>query len=100
MIEQILADKGIVPMPCELQYLDRAAINILFSNPSDCLQAWAVRLRSGEIVLLIPDTEDKAWLFVEEEGAMWIFGNDGMRVQITREKIESRILEAKYNRRR
>lgn len=93
MIQQILADRKIPTLPCDLQYLDAATISILLHNPSDSLDAWAVRLRSGEVVLLIPDTEDKAWLFVEEEGQIWILGDDGIRVRMTRAQIESRIDE-------
>lgn len=93
MIQEILASRGIIPIPCDLPCLDCTTIAILASNPTDSIRTWAVRLRSGELVLVIPDTDDKAWLFVDSAGSTLIIGSDGAYAPMSRYQIESRIDE-------
>lgn len=89
MIQQILANRGIKPVDCELQYLDKLAIGILAHNPSDTLKVWSVRLRCGELVIVIPDAVDEAALIVEEDCRTWYVDSHGCKFPID----ESRIYE-------
>lgn len=87
MIQQILAKRGIKPVDCELQYLDKLSIGILAQNPSDTLRVWSVRLRSGELVIVIPDAADEAGLIVEEDCTTWYVDGHGCKIPVDETRI-------------
>lgn len=87
MIAQILANRGIKPIDCELPYLSQQVIGILAHNPSDTLEVWSVKLRSGELVIIIPNAAGEAGLIVEEQGAMWYVDQYGTQAHIDDSRI-------------
>lgn len=87
MIAQILANRGIKPIDCELPYLSQQVIGILAHNPSDTLHVWSVKLRSGELAIIIPDAADEAGLIIEEQGAMWYVDQYGTRARMDDSRI-------------
>lgn len=97
MIRTLLAAYGIVPIPCELQCLDVQTIQLLSGNPTKAKEPVALRLRSGELVLLIPDTDSLAWLFADIDSVTWILGpGDSSGVYLG--NVESRIQESRGRR--
>lgn len=89
MIQQIMANRGIKPISCDLPCLSQDVIGILAHNPSDTLRVWGVRLRSGELVIIIPDAIDEAGLIVEENCTTWYVDGHGCKIHVD----ESRIYE-------